>query len=204
MLDSIGTQLNAIGPQLDRIGPQLKNGFYLAIVYLVISSNFLGNLFGCRIQQLFANNMPMKHLLAFLTVFFLIVISNPPEGYTIHQTLVLTTAIYAWFFLTTKMHISFWIPMILAVFLAFVLYTYKKEAKTDLSKERQNMMEKIQTVAILFAGILTVIGVAAYYGEKKLEYDADFDATTFWLGKPDCKYATPPSSISDSLSAIFR
>ena len=189
---------------LESIGPELKNGFYLAIVYLIISSNFLGNLFGCRIQQLFANNMPIKHLLGFLTVFFLIVLSDPPEGYTIHKTIVLTVAIYVWFFLTTKMHVSFWVPMILSVFLAFVLYTYRKEAGSDVSKERQDMMEKIQTVAVIFAGVLTAIGVAAYYGEKKLEYDADFDAATFWLGKPDCKYATPPTSISDSLAALFR
>jgi membrane protein implicated in regulation of membrane protease activity len=189
---------------LDSIGPQLKNGFYLAIVYLIISSNFLGNLFGCRIQQLFANNMPIKHLLAFLTVFFLIVLSDPPEGYTIKHTIGLTFAIYLWFYLTTKMHVSFWLPMILSVFLAFVLYTYKKEAGSELSKERQDQMEKIQTVAVIFAGVLTVIGVAAYYGEKKLEYDADFDPTAFWFGKPDCKYATPPTSISDSLAALFR
>jgi Ca2+/Na+ antiporter len=146
----------------------------------------------------------MKHLLAFLTVFFLIVLSDPPEGYTINHTLGLTLVIYIWFFLTTKMHLSFWVPMILSVFLAFVLYTYKKEAGSDIAKERQELMEKIQTVVVIFAGVLTVIGVAAYYGEKKLEYDADFDFTTFWLGKPECKYATAPTSISDSLAALFR
>jgi hypothetical protein len=192
------------------VGSHLPNGFYLALVYLVISGNYLGNLFGCRVQQLFREEMWLKHLLGFFTAYFLIVLSTPPENYTSLQTIGLTAVIYAWFFLTTKMHVKLWIPMILAALVAYALYVYKKqslasaEGKEDPKVvEHRELVEKGQQVAVLFATIVTVLGVIAYYGEKKLEYGAEFDPWIFWTGVPECRFATPPVSISTSLMAAF-
>ena len=192
------------------IGKHIPNGFYLALVYLVISGNYLGNLFGCRVQQLFREEMWLKHLLGFFTAYFLIVLSTPPENYDSLQTIGLSAVIYGWFFLTTKMHVKLWIPMILAALAAYALHVYKKQALTAAEdkdpkqhKERLELVEKGQQVAILFAVIVTVLGVIAYYGEKRLEYGAEFDAWTFWTGVPECRFATPPVSISTSLLAAF-
>jgi hypothetical protein len=185
------------------LATHLPNGFYLALVYLVISGNYLGNLFGCRVQQLFREEMWLKHLLGFFTAYFLIILSSPPENYDSLQTIGLTAVIYVWFYLTTKMHVKLWIPMILAALVAYVLYVYKKQAPKE-ETERKALIEKGQQVAILFAAVVTVLGVVAYYGEKRLEFGAEFDAWTFWTGVPECRFATPPVSISTSLLAAFR
>jgi hypothetical protein len=110
--------------------------------------------------------------------------------------------------LTTKMHVKLWIPMILAALVAYGLYVYKKQTlasgKEDPKDlERRELVEKGQQVAVLFAAIVTVLGVIAYYGEKKLEYGAEFDPWTFWMGIPECRFSTPPVSISTSLAAAF-
>lgn len=200
------------------LATELPNGFYLALVYLVISGNYLGNLFGCRVQQLFREEMWLKHVLGLFTAYFLIVLSTPPEGYTAAQTAGLTVVIYAWFFLTTKMHVKMWIPMILAALLSYVLYVYKKQAlptpvpmnsekegsqEDAVVTERRAMVTNVQKASVLFAAIVTVLGAVAYYGEKRLEYGANFDAWTFWTGVPECRFATPPVSISTSLLAAF-
>ncbi len=191
------------------IGAHLPNGFYLALVYLVISGNYLGNLFGCRVQQLFREEMWLKHLLGLFTVYFLIILSSPPEDYNSLQTIGLTGVIYVWFFLTTKMHVKMWIPMILAALAAYFLYVYKKQAfptdaKEDAkAKERKEQIAVVQKAMVLFAAIVTVLGTVAYYGEKRLEYGADFDAWTFWTGVPECRFATPPVSLTTSLMAAF-
>lgn len=182
----------------------LPNGFYLALVYLVISGNYLGSLFGCRTQQLFRDSMWMKHLLGLFTTYFLIVLSTPPEGYGASETIALTTAIYAWFFLTTKMHVKFWIPMILAVLAAYFLHVYKKQTvSAEPPKEKTQWIQTAQQIAVGFAGLMTMLGVLAYYGEKRLEYGTAFDTWTFWSGKPECRGDTPHVPLRKSFLAAF-
>ncbi len=185
------------------VGAHVSNGFYLALVYLVISGNYLGNLFGCKIQQLFRENMFVKHVLGLFTAYFLIILSAPPENYTAESTLALTVVIYLWFFLTTKMHVYFWIPMILAVLGAYLLWVYKKQKSAKGEPVEKEWMEPLQRAAVLFAGILTILGTVAYFGEKKLEYGGDFDAWKFWTAVPECRYSTPPTSITTSILAAF-
>jgi hypothetical protein len=185
----------------------LKNGFYLALLYLVISGNYLGNLFGCRVQQVFRENMAMKHLLGFFTAYFLIILAAPPAGLTPVQVLMFAAAIYAWFYLTTKMHVSLWIPMIITIMGTYVLYVYMKQTgaadtKDSPTAEQTERLERIRKVGVILAAVLTIVGVILYYGEKRVEYGSDFDVWIFWAGTPDCKAQTPPVSISESLGAV--
>lgn len=191
------------------------HGFYLALIYLVISGNYLGNLFGCRVQQMMSNNFSIKHLLGFLTTYFLIVLSSPPEGFSNWTVFGFTVIIYIWFFLTTKMNVSFWIPMILSVMAAYFLYIYnKQENQKENQKENQQEESKeaskekiqiVQSVLVTLSAILTILGVTSYYGEKKLEYGYQFNPSTFWFGvNKDCRQMTPAISLYDSLSAAFR
>jgi Ca2+/Na+ antiporter len=160
--------------------------------------------------------MWIKHLLGVFTTYFLIILSTPPEGYTALGTIGFTVVIYFWFFLTTKMHVHFWIPMILAILASYFIYVYKMQSATDADAAAKaagntntdkedaktaDTLKTIQKVSILFAAALTVLGVLAYYGEKQIEYGDAFDSRVFWMGEPDCKSRTPPVSISRSLLA---
>jgi hypothetical protein len=193
------------------MGPSdhFMNGFYLALVYLVISGNYLGNLFGCRVQQLLSQNMLVKHLLGLFTTYFLVIMASPPQDYTHGETLVFTMIIYIWFFLTTKMHISFWIPMILCVMGSYGIYIYLKQRTQVQHTEKETpdqqflLLEKVQNGAIVVAGILTIVGVAVYYGEKTLEYGKGFDPVVFWQGRHICTSKTPHIPIAKSLKALF-
>ena len=43
---------------------------HIFILYLVISGNFIGNRFSCKLQKLLQNNMFFKHLIGFMLLFF--------------------------------------------------------------------------------------------------------------------------------------
>jgi hypothetical protein len=190
------------------VSDHLGNGFYLALIYLVIAGNYIGNLFGCRVQQLFKETMWIKHLLGLFTTYFLIILASPPAEYSTRETLVFTTAIYGWFFLTTKMHVRFWIPMILAVLAAYFVHVYTKQ-QTDKGEPKpaeeptQAILKRFQQVAVAFAAVMTVVGVVVYYGEKKIEYGSVFSTWTFWNGVSDCKFDSPTATISESVVAAF-
>lgn len=186
----------------------LRNGFYLALIYLVISGNYLGNLFGCRVQLLLRENMWIKHLLGFFTAYFLIVLSTPPAEYDSKQTLLFAALIYIWFFLTTKMHVRMWIPMILVLLVSYGIYVYLKQSGDNgeaASKDEESIerLHQFQSIATILAAVLTLVGVVAYYGEKKVEFEETFDAWKFWSGVPECKFESPTISIGESLMAAF-
>lgn len=186
----------------------LRNGFYLALIYLVISGNYLGNLFGCRVQLLLRENMWIKHLLGFFTAYFLIVLSTPPAEYDSKQTLVFAALIYIWFFLTTKMHVRMWIPMILVLLASYGVYVYMKQSADNeeegaKDEEQTARLHQLQSIATILAAVLTLVGVVAYYGEKKVEFEETFDAWKFWSGVPECKFESPTISIGESLMAAF-
>ncbi len=187
---------------MDFVEKSLQNGFYLALIYIVISGNYIGNTFGCKVQQLFQNNMLLKHLLALITTYFLIILATPPDNFTPNEIIAFTGIVYTWFFLTTRMHFTFWIPMIITIMGAFVIYSWQKQSKKEENKDEN--LDKVKKGLVSVAGILTIFGVAVYYGEKKLEYGSKFNPMTFWFGKPQCQ-GTPYSSpnILKSLTAVF-
>lgn len=108
------------------------------------------------------------------------------------------------------MHVSFWIPMILLVMTAYLIYVYQKQrtitthSESKKSDIQTKLLTRIQNTAIAFAGILTIVGVAVYYGEKKIEYGSTFEPVTFWHGKHICKAKTPNISILKSLAALMK
>jgi hypothetical protein len=180
----------------------LKNGFYIALIYLVISGNYLGNLFGCRVQQMFSQSVAMKHVLGLFTTYFLIILSTPPEDMNHKETLGFSLGIYTWFFFTTKMHVSFWIPMISIMLIAYGLYVFQKQAVKN-NEKRDEHLELVQTVCTVLGAIVTIVGVLTYYGEKKLEYKSNFTPYKFWAALPSCRGKTPTVPILKSLKAAF-
>jgi hypothetical protein len=182
----------------------LSNGFYLVLIYLVISSNYLGNLFGCRIQTLFHNNVYIKHLLGFFTTYFFIVLATPPAGSTNMSLLGFAGLMYVWFYVTTKMSVTYWVPMILCVLLAYFLYIYNKQEEDVAKPEMKQRIEVVQSILTAAAAVLTVVGVVVYYGEKKLEYGPSFKPGDFWFGLPNCKNKTPNFAMGNRFKAAFN
>ena len=83
-----------------------NNSASLFILYLVISSNFFPQTFSCRLQQLLNSSMIVKHLFGFMTLLFFVVATNTKKDITSFNILLISVAIYLWFIISTKMHLS--------------------------------------------------------------------------------------------------
>lgn len=188
----------------------VEHGFYIALIYLIISGGYLSNTLGCKVQKLFQENMLIKHIIGLFTTYFLVILADAPKNFTNKETIVFSVFVYFWFFMTTKMQVYFWIPMILLMMLAYCIYSYMKQAYDDNTKvehlavhQEKKILEPIQTICLFTSIILTVIGVLVYYGEKKIEYGTQFDPWIFWAGKPECRERIAKIPITKSLKHIL-
>jgi hypothetical protein len=185
----------------------LENGAHFALLYIVISGNYLGNLFSCRVQKLLSSNMILKSILGLATLYFFIVLSSPPEKYSESELILFTLGMYIWFWLTTRISTTFWTPVILIMIGVFVLHTYnqrnKKNIQNDDEEAAAGVIRKIMMTGTAIAIGLTVIGVVIYYGEKKVEYGSSFQMSKFIWGVQKCRGKTPNIPMSKILKALI-
>lgn len=167
------------------------------VLYLIISGNFLANLFGCRTQEALGNNMFLKHLLGFMTMYFFVVLvdSNSKLSDSPQTQLLYTMLFYIIFIMTTRMDYKWWIVFIIGLSLIYILEVYKGHKKTK--EEDSKKYEEYQRYLTYFIGLVILIGFIIYYGRKKLEYSENFDHLTFLLGKTSCSFNKEPIEISD-------
>ena len=118
----------------------------LFIIYLLISCNFLANLFSCNLQQLLSENMYVKHIFGFLTMLFCIVFvdSNIVKESKYIEGFFYAIIFYIWFWLTTKTHLYTTIIILLLLLIVYILQIHinvrnqKLEKKTNRIRSKQN------------------------------------------------------------------
>ena len=77
------------------------------VFVLIVSGNYLGELFPCRVQKIFNSNMYVKHTLGFLTLLFFVALTIP-ELKEQENFLGYTTLIYLWFIMMAKCYYTIW------------------------------------------------------------------------------------------------
>jgi hypothetical protein len=178
-------------------------GKNLFILYLVISSNFLGNLFGCQIQNSFTNNILIKHLLGFLTLFFFIGLAETSDILPSEPTqkMVFSFVIYILFLFSTRIKVSFWFPFIICLALVYIVQIYKeyenKQTKPDKSKVDNYLM--YQKVFLGLAVFVSIIGFVVYFYDKKVQHGDSFSYFRFIFGNTVCDSLNTDSLPSSNI-----
>jgi hypothetical protein len=167
------------------------------ILYLLISGNFLANLLGCRTQEAFNNNMVLKHLLGFMTMYFFIVLVDTKSKWSDspHTQLLFTLLFYFLFIITTRMDYDWWIIFIIGLSIVYILQVYKDHDKT--TQEQREQLQKYQKYLTYTVFIIIIIGFLIYYGNKKAEYGKNFNILSFFLGKSKCSFDTNQIKLND-------
>lgn len=168
------------------------------ILLLIISSNYLAELFPCRLQYLLRNNIYFKHLFGFLTLVFFVSISIENIGGDIFELMKNSFILYLYFILLTKNNIYFFLTIsiiLTIIYLAHIelMLIKKKEKNTSIElaflelyhgNKNKYGLDNLLHHSLL---IILILGTIIYMGEKKLEYNKNFSYVTFFLGKNICR-----------------
>lgn len=190
-----------------------SNIFCIFIFILIISANFLAEIFPCRLQDALRNNMYLKHLFGLFTMIFFVVFSssgtNDKNIFTIVGSSLL---LYILFILITKCQIYMFFIILLFLGITYIISIIKQQEienskkgsdEEPSTKEKDNIYDTILFVLYIVILGFTFIGVIMYMGEKKIEYKKHFNYITFFIGKSICKGKSPKVNMIESFKNAF-
>ena len=193
-----------------------RSSMALFVFLLIISGNYLGNLFPCRVQHLLENNILLKHFLGYFTLLFFVLLTLPDRDTDVgvfSQSLIELMSgsfiVYIYFIILSKTPSIIWLIVFFISTLIYVLELHKNDYDKHKDKKFYYFFKNIQNIVnvqtILFnsAVVLTIAGFFIYMGEKKFEYKNKFSYLTFIFGKSQCRNYTLRGSISNSVKHIF-
>ena len=212
---------------ITNIEPELTHPFI--ILSLLMSANYLGELFPCRVQAVFSKNMIVKHILGFLSLMFFVVLTRP-NLYTSSNFVYISVLLYGFFMFLSKLNYIIWFIVfgIFAILYVSHVYLNQIESENQINRSKigdntvspdaddkmptQNITEKIETIKmiqkyLLFAVLpTTLVGFIHYLGEKKIEFGPNkFNYTQFLFGKPRCKDFSPEyKGFFDTMTHAFK
>jgi hypothetical protein len=107
-------------------------------------ARFFENFFSCDLQRLFMYNVAAKHVIAFISAFFLITLvdQNASNAKNIGELFATTFKIYALYIMSTKAKAYFVLPMIIVLFVDQIL-----KIQIDIMERKEGMEDKPKTAA---------------------------------------------------------
>jgi hypothetical protein len=194
--------------------------YNIFIFFLIISSNYLGELFPCRIQKLLSSNMLFKHLFGFFTLSFFVVLTDKTATSERFKYVISSSfMIYCIFLVFVKTHIYFFGFALFIALLIYILNIKINELNDNIKHHDKGesdqqiifnntdnfiaQLEQINKIATYIFYTTIVIGFLIYMGEKKIEYKNKFNYLTFVFGKPNCKGESPNTTIFKAIKTAF-
>ena len=177
----------------------------LGLFVLTISSNYISELLGCKIQNLLTNNIFVKHIAGFMCLFFFITHLSPfqieeKDGTLrkekVGMTAIRTLLIYIFYIITSKTYWSFTLTAYSLIFIIYILYL----VQTDYYLDDEETTERINNIKLILAiaiAIIILVGFGIYLNEKYIEYGVKncnkkyskecFNIRKFFLGNTKCR-----------------
>jgi hypothetical protein len=174
------------------------------VFFLIIAGNYLGELFPCKVQKLLVENVFLKHLFAFLTLLFFVVLVDPVHTQTFNGTFITSIILYIMFLFLINTNVLFFLISIITLAVMYVLTLKKKDYSSEENNDSIAWIDQMNYILSIFFIISSVVGCLVYMGEKKIEYKNKFDYLTFIFGKPSCRGFSPKTKLLGSLLAAFR
>lgn len=191
------------------------------LLILIISASSLESLFPCRLKYAIYNNIYIKHLFAFMTMVFFVVLTIPISDKKIYDIIPKTFLLYAFFLFLIKTEFHFFIIILIIISIIYILVLRKTEIKDDIEREKikssqSDSIESSEKVAeyntivtvnnTLFISIvpMLLIGNLIYLGRKKQQYKDKFSILKFIFGNFKCNHQPHNIPIRKSLEYFFK
>lgn len=195
-----------------------RSAIAIFIFLLIVSGNYLGNLFPCRVQYALEHNIWLKHFLGFFTLLFFVLLTMPPEEGAappdVFSLLSSSGLLYLFFVFLSNTPAWVWLCVFILSSIIYLLELHKKHFKylnksepdERIARNNQNKINNYsfaQTSLTSVSVLLTLFGFLVYIGEKKIEYKKNFNYMTFMFGAPSCRGITKQKNTFNSLKHIF-
>ena len=177
----------------------------IGLFILTISSNYIGELLGCKIQNLLTNNILVKHIAGFMCLFFFITHLTPFEVIEddgtvrrekVGMTAIRTIAIYIFYIITSKTRWEFTLSAYSIIFIIYILHLVQKDYYSE-NEETTKSINNVKYALSIIAVMTIVIGFGIYLNQKYIEYGVEkcnlkynkkcFSIKKFLLGNTSCK-----------------
>jgi hypothetical protein len=134
--------------------------YSIFILFLIISANYLGELFPCRVQKLLSQNVYLKHIFGYLTLSFFVVLVDPYKKINIYTVFKESFILYILFLFFINTQQYFFLLSIFFLFIIYVLNLKKieyeenmtqssdKGDKVNKSEKQNNKQDKVKNHVI--------------------------------------------------------
>lgn len=179
----------------------------VALLYLIISANFLPEVLSCGMQRLLNNSQLAKHVAAFLTMYIFVTYTNAESKNIAHPLSLFkyTIITYLLFIITTRIHIYYNIPiaiLLTCILLLNLLHNFVIRKRKEIRDKNDtddiilnNSFEKyavynFDNIIMYFTYsifIICGIGFIHYMIEKLYEHNFNWSWYKFIFGVNKCK-----------------
>lgn len=111
------------------------NLFSIFTFILIVSANFLAELFPCNLQYLLKNNMVVKHIFGVFTMIFFVRLVSKTENDNINNIFLNSILLYLYFVILSRCHINIFYIIFGLICVSYLVHLYK-----DISTEKLNLL----------------------------------------------------------------
>ena len=136
----------------------------LFALLVIISGNFLGDLFPLDVQKILSENVYVKHIFSFLTLFFFVYLTMPDIR---HQGPGVVFIIYVIFLMSAKLPAAVWFTLVALITILYLQSIHVKGVKDDAKQEDRekgtnNNNLKLFEDTLIPLNILLIMGVTIF------------------------------------------
>lgn len=171
------------------IGIDLYKSVFL--LYIVMASGFVGDIFGCRVKKILDTNIYVKHISFFLMIYFTIVLTEEKLNSPL-DNFYKSLKMWIFYIMLIRLNITF---TIIACILLVSLYiideyiVYYKSLEDKKEKEKQEIYNHIKNIPEIFEyiiGIIVIIGFFVYFYKQYKDKGKKFKLNKFIFGLLEC------------------
>lgn len=202
--------------------------YTIFVFILIVSANFLAQLFPCRFQKALSDNMYIKHIFGLLTLNFFVTLTLPEYNSSLYETFKSSSLLYLLFIIITNIETTFFYIVVFLSGISYLIYlntnviqkkidaiadtpdTVENARAQNLSqetgpilKDQLNYSHTVSHYLNVISMTLIAFGFVVYLGKKKYEYKKDFQFLTFMFGRPTCLDKSPDISYTQAIKYAF-
>ena len=169
----------------------------LLLFYIIVTAGYFESLFSCDLQRLFTESVLAKHILAFISAFFLItLVDDKNEIRSLGEMFKTTGIIYGLYVLSIKSKAYFVLPMLVCLFCDQVtrvqINIINKRDTEKIARDGdlalKNKLIKVRAALTWVIVALIVGGMLHYYIRARLEFGDHFSTVAFFAGTKKCAH----------------